>query len=55
MLNYPLFCTHALRSSLECKIGTVVELFREKNNNVKSASQKIYQGRYYILIFFSFS
>ena len=24
----------ALRSSLECKIGTAVEPFREKNNNV---------------------
>ena len=27
-----LFCTHALRSSLECEIGTAVEPFREKNN-----------------------
>ena len=31
---YPLFCKHALRSSLEYEIGTAVEPFREKNNNV---------------------
>ena len=42
------------RSSLECEIGTAVEAFREKNNNVKPAYHKIYQGRYYLLIF-SFS
>ena len=26
---------HALKSSLECEIGTAVEPFREKNNKVK--------------------
>ena len=36
-LTTPLFCTHALRSSLECEIDTAVEPFREKNNNVKPA------------------
>ena len=49
-LTTPLFSTHALRSSLECEIGTAVEPFREKNNNVKPACHKIYQGRYYLLI-----
>ena len=51
----PLFCTHTLRSSLECEIGTAMDPFREKNNNVKLACHEIYQGRYYLLIFFSFS
>ena len=36
-LTIPLFCTNALRSNLECEIGTAVEPFREKNNNVKPA------------------
>ena len=54
-LTTPLFCTRALRSSLECEIGTAVEPCREKNNNVKPAYYKIDQGRYYLLIFFSFS
>ena len=45
-LTTPLFWKHALRSSLECEIGTAVEPFREKNNNVKLACHKIYQGRY---------
>ena len=54
-LPTPLFCTHALRSSLECEIGNAVEPFREKNYNVKPACHKIYQGRYYLLIFSSFS
>ena len=47
----PLFCKHALRSSLECEIGSAVEPLREKNINVKPACHKIYQGRYYLLIF----
>ena len=47
-----LFCKHALRSSLEREIGTAVEPFHEKNNNVKPTCHKIYQGRYYLLIFF---
>ena len=34
-LTTHLFCKHALRSSLECEIGTAVEPFREKNYNVK--------------------
>ena len=51
-LTTPLFCKHALRSSLECEIGTAVEPFRAKNNNVKLACYKIYQGMYYLLIFF---
>ena len=40
-------------TSLECEIDTAVEPFREKNNNV--AYHNIYQGRYYLLIFSSFS
>ena len=44
-----LFCKLSLRSSFESEIGTAVELFREKNNNVKPACHKIYQGRYYLL------
>ena len=44
-LTTPLFCTQALRTSLECEIGTAVEQFHEKNNNVKPACHKIYQGR----------
>ena len=32
-------------------IGTAVEPFREKNNNVKPTCHKIYQERYYLLIF----
>ena len=47
--NYPLFCKHALRSSLECETGPTVEPFREKNNNVKPASHKMY-----CLLIFSF-
>ena len=47
-----LFCKHTLRSSLECEISTAVERFHEKNNNVKPTCHKIYQGRYYLLIFF---
>ena len=35
ILIAPLFCKHALRSSLEYEIGTAVEPFREMNNNVK--------------------
>ena len=53
-LTIHLFCKYALRSSLECEIGTAVEPFCEKNNNVKPACHKIYQGRDYLLIF-SFS
>ena len=45
-----LFCTHALRSSLECEVGPAVEPFRKKNNNVKPVCHKICQGRYYLLI-----
>ena len=41
-LTIPLFCKHALRCSLECEIGTAVEPFREKNNNVKPTCHKIY-------------
>ena len=52
-LTTPLFYIHTLRSSLECEIGTAVEPFREKNNNVKPACHKIYQGRYYLLTFSS--
>ena len=33
----PIFCRHALRLCLECEIGTSVEPFHEKNNNVKPA------------------
>ena len=43
-LNTPLFCTHALRSSLECEVGTAVEPFREKNSNlpvIKSSREGI--------------
>ena len=54
-LTTHLFCTHALRSSLKREIGTVVEPFRKKNNNVKPACHKIYQGKYYLLIFSPFS
>ena len=36
------------------QIGTAVEPFHEKNNNVKPACHKIYQGRYHLLIFSSF-
>ena len=42
-LTTPSFCTQTLRSSLECKIDTAVEPFREKNNNVKPACHNIYQ------------
>ena len=52
VLTTHLFCKRALRSSLECEIGTAVEPFHEKNNNVKPTGHKIYQGRYYLLIFF---
>ena len=55
MPNYHLFCTHALRLSLECEIDTAMEPFREKNNNVKPACHKIYQWRYYLFIFSFFS
>ena len=41
-LTIPLFCKHALRWSLEREIGTAVEPFREKNNNVKPTCHKIY-------------
>ena len=51
-LTTHLFCRHALRSSLECEIGTAVEPFHEKNNNVKPTCHKIYEGKYYLLIFF---
>ena len=40
-LTTPLFCKHALRSNLECEIGTAVEPLREKNNNVKSIREDI--------------
>ena len=50
-LTILLFCKHALRSNLECEIGTAVEPFHEKDNNVKPACHIIYQGRYYLLIF----
>ena len=40
-ITIPLFCTHALRWSLECEIGCPVEPFREKKNNVKPACHKI--------------
>ena len=40
---------------MECEIGTAVEPFREKNNKVKPVCHKINQGRYYLLIFSSFS
>ena len=48
-LTIPLFCSHAL--SLECEIGTAVEPFREKNNNVKPACHKIYLLFAYFLFF----
>ena len=51
LITTPLFCKHALKSSLECEIGNAVEQFREKNNNVKPTCHKIYQGRYYLIIF----
>ena len=53
-LNTPLFCTHALRSSLECEIGTAVEPFREKNNNVKPACHNIFlvSGKVLFLLFY---
>ena len=40
---------------LECEIGTAVEPFREKNNNVNPACHKIHQGRFYLLIVSFFS
>ena len=54
-LTTPLFCKHALSSSLECKIGTAVEPFREKYYNVKPTCHKIYQGRYGIICLLSLS
>ena len=50
-LTTPLFCTHVWDRVWNVK--TAVEPFREKNNNVKPASHKIYQGRYYLLVFSS--
>ena len=47
-----LFCKQALRCSLEREISTAAEPFCEKNNNIKPTCHKIYQGRYYLLIFF---
>ena len=40
-LTTPLFCTYALRSSLQCEIDTAVEPFREKNNNVKPTTYNV--------------
>ena len=54
-ITTPLFCTHALRLTLECEISTAMEPFHEKNNNVKPACHKIYQERYYLLILSSVS
>ena len=39
-LTTPLFCKRAMRSRLECEIGTAMGPFPEKNNNVKPACHK---------------
>ena len=44
-LTTPLFCKHALKLSLECEIGTAVEPFHEKNNNVKPTCHKNLSGK----------
>ena len=44
-LTTPLFCKHALKSSLECKIVSAVEQFCEKNNNVKPTCHKNLSGK----------
>ena len=50
-LTTPLFCISALRSCLECEIGTAVEPFREKNNNVKPVIESVREGIICLLFF----
>ena len=40
-----LFCTHALKSSLECASGTVLEPLFEKNDMIKPTCHKNLSGK----------
>ena len=48
---------HSCTKLKYCEIGTAVEPFREKNNNVKSACHKICQGSfaYFVILNYLFS
>ena len=54
-LTISLFCKQALKRSLECEIGTAVEPFREKNNNVKPIRHKNLPGKVLLTDFVFFN